>query len=70
MLTQAQHGFTQVTPSPCVIDLQEEKSQKSTLERIYSYELLLTKAMLDEGVSNLGDTTNLRRAMHKLVTGQ
>jgi len=42
---------------------------KSTLERIYSYDLLLTKTMLDEGLSNLGDTTNLRRAIHKLVTG-
>jgi hypothetical protein len=43
--------------------------QKSTMERIYSYDLLLSKAMLDEGLSNLGDTSNLRRAVHKLVTG-
>ena len=40
-----------------------------TLERIYSAPLILHQVMLDEGLSNLGDTRRLERAMHKLVTG-
>ena len=39
------------------------------LERIYSAPLILNQVMLDEGLSNLGDTRRLERAMHKLVTG-
>ena len=40
------------------------------LERIYSAPLILSQVMQDEGLSNLGDTRRLERAMHKLVTGE
>lgn len=39
------------------------------LPRIYAAPLLLDQVMIDEGLANMGDTRRLKRAMHKLVTG-
>lgn len=38
-------------------------------ERIYKQGIIMSANMLEQGVSNMGDTTNLRRAFLKLVTG-
>ena len=54
--------------------MQEEKTpQKAAvgeLERVYEYDILVSESMMEEGLSNLGDTINIRRAMHKLATGE
>ena len=48
-----------------------EISDPATLfQRIYQQNIIMSAAMLEQGVSNFGDTTNLRRTMLKLVTGQ
>ena len=39
------------------------------LRRIYEQDILLSANMMEQGVSNVGDTTNLQRTMLKLVTG-
>ena len=39
------------------------------LDNIYRRNVVVTESMLEEGISNFGDTTNLRRAFRKLVTG-
>ena len=51
--------------------LPTEISDPATLfQRIYQHNIIMSAAMLEQGVSNFGDTTNLRRTMLKLVTGQ
>ena len=45
------------------------KQLAGKLDNIYRHDVVVTESMLEEGLSNLGDTTNLRRAFHKLVTG-
>lgn len=40
------------------------------LERIYEYDIILPKASMEMGISNIGDTFSLRRALNKLVTGE
>lgn len=57
-----------------LLDVQTERlaqqSLEEDLERVYAYDILLPKAVLERGISNLGDTTNIRRAIHKLVNGE
>ena len=59
--------------TPCT-GVQEEKTpQKAAvgeLERVYNYDILVSESMMEEGLSNLGDTINIRRAVHKLATGK
>ncbi|KAK9823328.1 hypothetical protein WJX72_001962 [[Myrmecia] bisecta] len=52
--------------------LQTETSvpKQQQAERLFEYSTALTEQMLRRGVSTLGDASRLRRAMHKLVSGQ
>ena len=37
---------------------------------IFAHDILLSPSMLEQGLSNLGNTQNLHRALLKLLTGE
>ena len=64
-----QTALTQLVPN-MQEDRMPQKSIQEELENIYSYDIILSKSMLERGVSNIGDSEKLRAAVQKLVTGE
>ena len=49
--------------------MQGRSSLQTLFERVYSAPVLTPQPMLEAGLTNVGDTRRLERAMHKLIHG-